>query len=183
MVEKRTWSLLLRIARSGNHPMVLCLLFLIVFFASRSIPAESQPKRIENAKPGDCKMCHGTRAMQPQSHVETTDMIASGCSECHKGPDRGLRTKIPLGHIHLLSGVRCSDCHDKEKGFEAVMTDQCLGCHGSFGEVAQKTAGMDPDPHNSPHYGKEQDCDLCHHQHQSSENFCSQCHEWKLRVP
>ncbi|MBW2098891.1 MAG: cytochrome c3 family protein [Deltaproteobacteria bacterium] len=35
---------------------------------------------------------------------------------------------------------------------------------------------MDPNPHNSPHYGADLDCNFCHHQHSKSENFCAQCH-------
>ena len=183
MKKKRIFPLLPWTARSGAFAVGLCFLLVGALPASRSFPEESPPKRIENAKPGDCRACHGTRAVQPPGHVETTEMSASDCRECHKGPDKGLRTKIPLGHTHSLNGTGCRDCHASDQPFEAVMTNECLGCHGSFDEVAQNTAGMDPDPHNSPHYGKEQDCDLCHHQHMSSENFCSQCHEWKLTVP
>lgn len=170
--------------RPGVVFQVMCLVLLGVFSARPSLVAESQPEMLEDAEPGDCKACHQALEMLPPSHVETADMGISECRECHQEPDLGLRTKLPLDHTHLLGGVGCRDCHRPEgEDFEVVMTGQCLECHGSFDEVASMTAHMDPDPHNSPHYGKEMDCDLCHHQHKSSENFCSQCHGWELKVP
>lgn len=141
------------------------------------------PKWLETAKPGDCKVCHGTQKVLPEKHKDTAKMTASECGECHKPGAGSLRTKLPLAHLHLLNDMTCRDCHDAKGAPQAITAEQCLACHGSYDEVALKTAGSDPDPHNSPHYGKEQDCDLCHHQHEASENFCSQCHEWKLSVP
>ena len=88
-----------------------------------------------------------------------------------------------LEHIHRLSGIGCVDCHQNNSSPEPVSTEKCLSCHGSFHQVAARTADSDPNPHNSLHYGIEVDCDLCHHQHCNSENFCSQCHEWQLVVP
>jgi hypothetical protein len=32
-------------------------------------------------------------------------------------------------------------------------------------------------PHENRHYGTEADCNLCHHQHKKSENFCLPCHQ------
>jgi hypothetical protein len=78
--------------------------------------------------------------------------------------------------------LTCNDCHLKTKP-EPLTTEQCLSCHGSLEKVAEATKDLDPDPHNSPHYGPELDCDLCHHEHSVSENFCAQCHEWELTVP
>ena len=78
--------------------------------------------------------------------------------------------------------LTCDDCH-MTTTLTGITTDQCLSCHGSFEEVAAVTKNMDPDPHDSPHYGKELDCDLCHHEHSVSENFCAQCHEWELILP
>jgi len=78
--------------------------------------------------------------------------------------------------------LNCNDCHLTQTP-KRLTTKQCLSCHGSFEEVAEATKHLDPDPHNSPHYGSELDCDLCHHEHSVSENFCAQCHEWELIVP
>lgn len=78
--------------------------------------------------------------------------------------------------------LNCDDCHSTTKP-KRLTTEQCLSCHGSLEEIAEATKHLDPDPHNSPHYGNRLDCDLCHHEHYESENFCSQCHEWKLVIP
>jgi hypothetical protein len=51
-------------------------------------------------------------------------------------------------------------------------------------KVSEKTSKMKPtNPHNSPHYGKKADCNLCHHQHEASENYCSTCHKFEFKVP
>lgn len=142
-----------------------------------------QPKRLETAAPGDCQVCHGNGKVLPTDHVNTKGVDGTKCDECHKAGTKTLRTKIPLSHIHQLSGVVCADCHEKPSSAEPLTTEQCLSCHSSFEEVANATIKLDPNPHNSPHYGTELDCDLCHHQHSKSENFCAQCHEWELRVP
>jgi hypothetical protein len=78
--------------------------------------------------------------------------------------------------------LTCDDCH-LNKPPKQLTTEQCFSCHGSFEEVAETTKDSDPDPHNSPHYGSTLDCDLCHHEHSVSENFCTQCHDWELKVP
>jgi len=78
--------------------------------------------------------------------------------------------------------ISCADCHLTGNP-KPLGTEDCLACHGSFEEIAGGTAKLDPNPHNSPHYGPELDCDLCHHEHSRSENFCAQCHEWELIVP
>ncbi|MFP4037150.1 MAG: cytochrome c3 family protein, partial [Desulfobacteraceae bacterium] len=33
------------------------------------------------------------------------------------------------------------------------------------------------------HYGPELDCDLCHHIHDESENFCNECHSYEFVIP
>lgn len=155
----------------------------VLFFCFTNADSAPRPKRLETAKAGDCKACHETQKVLPKEHKDTIPMTGADCGECHKSGPSSLRTKLPLAHLHQLNGTACRDCHDSKEAPQALTTQQCLACHGSYDEVAAGTAGSDPDPHNSPHYGKEQDCDLCHHQHQASENFCSQCHEWKLTVP
>jgi len=168
---------------TGRTSILLWLCGAAIFFLCFTNAALAQPKRLETAEPGDCKACHGTQKVLPEKHKDTAKMTASECGKCHKPGTGSLRTKLLLAHLHLLNDIGCRDCHDSKGAHQAITTAQCLSCHGSYDEVAAKTAGSDPDPHNSPHYGKEQDCDLCHHQHEASENFCSQCHEWKLTVP
>ncbi|MFZ7110919.1 MAG: cytochrome c3 family protein [Desulfatiglandales bacterium] len=66
---------------------------------------------------------------------------------------------------------------------EVVLTKKCLECHGPLRNVAEMTAAIEPNPHDSPHYGSELDCDLCHHQHKKSENFCNECHSFEFVTP
>ncbi len=99
------------------------------------------------------------------------------------GPVKGSETGKPFLSKHKkYAELTCNDCHLTLTP-ERLTTEQCLSCHGSLEEVAEATKDLDPDPHNSPHYGSELDCDLCHHEHSVSENFCAQCHEWELIVP
>lgn len=90
--------------------------------------------------------------------------------------------KPPSSKHGKYAELGCIDCHLTATP-KPLKTKLCLSCHGSLEEVAETTKNLDPDPHNSPHYGSELDCDLCHHEHSVSENFCAQCHEWKLVVP
>ncbi|MBU2646291.1 cytochrome c3 family protein [bacterium] len=154
------------------------------------------PVQTKKERHQECSGCHDTRNNCTQCHkakeaegtnpiLDKARIMGMDCSECHNSNKKGRKPKdkLPLVHHHLKNGIACLDCHDSEGDPQALTTEKCLSCHGSFDDVAAKTAGMDPDPHNSPHYGKEQDCELCHRQHKESENFCSECHEWKLNVP
>jgi len=143
----------------------------------------SQAKRLETAAPGDCAACHADQKVLPAEHVQTRDMAGDKCLECHKPGETSLRAKMPLSHGHQLNGVGCADCHADPTAAKPVGTEKCLSCHGSAAQMAKATAKLDPNPHDSPHYGPDLDCELCHHQHARSENFCAQCHDWKLIVP
>jgi hypothetical protein len=86
-------------------------------------------------------------------------------------------TEAGLGKQHAASGVKCAACHGNTKKPQAVPMEKCLACHGDTKALAEKTANVKPlNPHESRHYGTEADCNLCHHQHKTSENFCLDCH-------
>jgi hypothetical protein len=149
-----------------------------------AVLAQDAPKLVPEAAPSDCAACHGDKSPFSRPHPPTTGMTMATCQGCHaKNGPMTLRTKIPASHVHQLSGVRCAVCHADPKDAEAPKADKCLSCH--VGEaVAAATAQVKPtNPHNSPHYGKESDCNLCHHQHEKSENYCTQCHKFEFRVP
>lgn len=56
--------------------------------------------------------------------------------------------------------------------------EQCLTCHGSYEENANKTAKLGKwNPHNSIHGGYV-DCTNCHQQNKLVTNYCSYCHEY-----
>lgn len=142
----------------------------------------------------DCSGCHDTLKNCTQCHKEIgnkafiriTDaahLTEQTCPACFDKSMPNTGEGLTLVHHHLINGITCLDCHESREDPHEPPTEKCLSCHGTPDEVAAKTAKMDPDPHNSPHYGTEQECSLCHHQHEPSENFCSSCHEWKLDVP
>jgi len=163
--------------------MSLALLGLMAGTPAAAEQAQSGAKRLETAAPGDCADCHADQKVLPAEHVQTKDLAGDKCAECHRPGETSLRTKMPLSHHHQLNGVGCADCHDEPAAAKPVGTEKCLSCHGSAAQVAEATAKLEYNPHDSPHYGPDLDCELCHHQHARSENFCAQCHDWKLIVP
>jgi hypothetical protein len=82
-----------------------------------------------------------------------------------------------LGKLHASKGITCAQCHGKVKKPEVVSMEKCVSCHETK-KLAEKTANAKPrNPHENRHYGTEADCNLCHHQHKISENFCLPCHQ------
>ena len=142
------------------------------------------PKQVPGAKAGDCGACHGKDKVLPDSHPDTKAMDWKACKACHQGDKMALAGKMPGSHVHQLTGVNCVGCHGKTEKPEALEMDKCVACHGSTAKLAEKTAKVKPEnPHTSPHYGTELDCNLCHRQHAKSENYCNQCHSFNFRVP
>lgn len=181
---------------SGKHIKdVKIILFLFVTFLAASTEAISsnkkilaEPVRLENAEPGDCAACHSTKKVLPNDHVITTKMKIAQCKLCHRknadteeGLASSIRGKMPLSHTHYLAGIKCTDCHGKNRTAEAITIEKCFSCHKSYETLITKTAKTKPNPHKG-HYG-ETNCDLCHHQHYKSENFCAQCHFFQYVVP
>jgi len=95
-----------------------------------------------------------------------------------------LKKKYPMKSHHQQLSFNCVNCHkgqgiDAEK-FEAIGDEGCLSCHGSMQKIAARTGYKDlfhTNPHNSYHDGPTLSCDECHHEHQPSENRCTECHE------
>ena len=142
------------------------------------------PKLLPDAKAGDCAACHGKDKVLPDSHPDTKAMNWKGCQACHKEGRMALDGKMPGSHVHQLGGVNCAACHGKTGKPEALAMEKCVSCHGSTAKLAEKTAKVKPEnPHTSPHYGTDLDCNLCHHQHARSENYCNQCHSFNFKVP
>lgn len=161
--------------------VLFVLLLLVAGLASGSLAA---PKRIPTAKAGDCAACHGSERVLPEGHGDTKAINYQGCLPCHEKTGKGsLRTKVPGSHVHNLAAVTCEKCHGKGKKPEAIEMKQCVACHNP-GKLVEKTAKVKPEnPHTSPHYGDSLDCNLCHHQHGKSENYCNQCHTLNFVVP
>lgn len=82
----------------------------------------------------------------------------------------------------------CSVCHTAENAvagnaFVVPSDKTCQGCHGTYKDLAAKTANLgEPNPHASHHYGEGIACTACHKEHQKSEVYCSQCHPFKYSI-
>lgn len=142
-------------------------------------------KLLPDAMATDCVACHAGNDPLPADHPDIKGMAFGDCAGCHApGSSRTLSGRMPLFHAHLLSGLKCASCHADPKAPVATEADVCMGCHNPD-KLAAKTAATKPrNPHNSPHYGKTADCNLCHHQHEKSENYCTQCHSnFNFNVP
>jgi hypothetical protein len=136
------------------------------------------------AKAGDCTTCHGNEKVLPDGHPDTKSMNLAACKTCHTKDKSVLPGKIRGSHIHQLAGINCISCHGKEAKPEALTMEECVACHGSTDKLAGKTQNVKPaNPHTSPHYGTNLDCNLCHHQHSKSENYCAGCHNFNFQTP
>ncbi|MCL1041436.1 cytochrome c3 family protein [Shewanella marisflavi] len=82
--------------------------------------------------------------------------------------------------------VECSACHGEAKRKSIPKMSACESCHGTAAEMAELTkrpegAGhsVEPNPHDSLHYGSDLPCTYCHQEHKESKVYCNQCHEFK----
>jgi hypothetical protein len=83
---------------------------------------------------------------------------------------------VLLDVFHANNDVTCADCHGDDEQRKVVPMIKCKECHDTT-ELAEKTAhGKPTNPHKNRHYSTEADCNLCHHQHKKSNNFCLPCH-------
>lgn len=88
-----------------------------------------------------------------------------------------------LAHVHQTKGLTCAACHTDASNPEPVEADTCMRCHDPE-KISAATEKTPPaNPHNSPHYGKQADCNLCHHQHEKSQDYCAKCHKYNFTVP
>lgn len=177
--------------RKSRHKGSTCILSILCCFVVAGFfwlfaaagTAWTEIKMDKTAAPGNCGACHTEGRVLPEGHPATSEMTMDGCQECHDQDGPGLKGKLPASHVHHLAGMTCGDCHEDIDDPEIVPPDKCLDCHGPAEELAKMTETLSPNPHNSPHYGPELDCDLCHHIHEESENFCNECHSFEFVIP
>ena len=86
-----------------------------------------------------------------------------------------------LADKHKITGVACGGCHKENPPKNKVPTVICNECHGDQAKLANRTQKVIPNPHES-HLG-EVECELCHHAHKPSEDYCGSCHEFSYKVP
>lgn len=79
---------------------------------------------------------------------------------------------------HVSKGIPCTACHGPDQKIEYPDRTQCEQCH-SVAALKEKTKQLEPNPHNAPH---NDECTLCHLQHEEPVNYCNQCHEFKYNV-
>jgi cytochrome c nitrite reductase small subunit len=132
--------------------------------------------------------------------LHQSDTNPSFCGTCHimqKNVNSYL-TGTNLDHVHDLANVECKECHEYpipaeiasgikfvtgnyEVGADGQLAkrkygnEMCLQCHISYDFVAERTAGLDKNPHKS-HLG-ELPCSTCHISHGEQIDYCSQCHD------
>ena len=82
---------------------------------------------------------------------------------------------------HTAAGLNCASCHAESPPSKAPDNSACMKCHGSYADVAAKTAQDQPNPHAS-HLGQIP-CTSCHHVHQASQIYCAQCHNFDMKTP
>ena len=86
-----------------------------------------------------------------------------------------------LADKHKIAGIACGGCHKENPPKDQVPTVICNECHGDQAKLANRTQKVIPNPHES-HLGDVK-CELCHHAHKPSENYCGNCHEFGYKVP
>lgn len=157
----------------------ICFIFGIMAVLVLSQAAWAAPQLTKSkAKGGDCAACHDKAKMLPDKHVDTKTMNLEACKTCHSKKGIILAGKLPGSHYHRLAEVSCVECHGEAETPQALTMEQCVACHGSTLKLADKTKEVHPtNPHTSPHYGTELDCNICHHQHTKSEVLCVECHK------
>jgi fumarate reductase flavoprotein subunit len=82
---------------------------------------------------------------------------------------------------HVGAGLACNSCHSESPPSKQPDSAVCMTCHGSYPQIAAKTATDEPNPHAS-HLG-DIPCTNCHHIHQASVIYCSQCHSFDMTPP
>ena len=166
-----------------RHMAIGIFLFFLISCSVSEIHETAVPEVSVSPKPGDCIFCHEDKKVLPDDHVDTKGMEGSECGSCHEQGETSLWTKIPLSHIHQQKGVSCKECHEDPASPEPADETVCKKCHGDTKALIAAASELKLNPHFSPHDGKISDCNKCHHQHKSSENFCARCHGLKYKVP
>lgn len=145
------------------------------------LPLAAAPKRQPGVAATQCATCHGKEKVLPAGHAEIRKAKAGSCGDCHTG-ETALRAKLPLSHRHALAGVTCADCHGKGRPEAKAKPEACVRCHEMDALIARTAQAKDHNPHADQH-GYAANCNLCHHQHKPSKNYCLTCHSYNWPVP
>ena len=152
------------------------LIFLLISYGCTNI------LKIEEQTVNGCISCHSKERVLPESHAPIDGLLLEQCLGCHNEDETKLTNKIPLSHTHRLNGISCADCHGERTPPQKIGSKACGVCHDIVNLVEQTKTVAEANPHDS-HYGSELTCNLCHHIHSKSENFCRECHDFQFIVP
>ena len=89
--------------------------------------------------------------------------------------------KLFLVDRHRNKGISCNGCHEENPPGKEPSIQTCLACHGDYSSLAKSTEKLKVNPHGS-HDG-DLPCNLCHHSHKKSEDYCIKCHVFDYEVP
>lgn len=144
-------------------------------------------QQVEWSMDTDCSVCHTFEAdsmaddKYPQAHAHE----GQSCIECHT-------EEAVLTTAH--EGITMGDKPAKKATVQTVNDETCISCHGTFDEMATKTAGstaltdsngVSVNPHElqpgEKHEANRPTCTSCHSTHsqdlsKDSMKFCAQCH-------
>lgn len=91
--------------------------------------------------------------------------------------------KAPMGaDRHTARGITCVNCHgDNMADPKYPDRNTCFQCHVES-SLIEKTKDVKPtNPHSAPHNNE---CTLCHMQHEKPVNYCETCHKfYNFKVP
>ncbi|HZJ84898.1 MAG TPA: cytochrome c3 family protein [Syntrophomonadaceae bacterium] len=128
--------------------------------------------------PAFCNTCHIMKPYYESWHDNNLNFVASkhanedvDCHDCHKP---NLITQMNEGYLFITRQYQ--DPLEKRE----FAKDMCFECHieggtaTSWEEIKSATEYEESNPHDS-HHG-EQECYICHNQHQKQQIFCADCH-------
>lgn len=157
---------------------------------------------------------NATNTNENATQASFTWAYDSDCSMCHQTEATSMDDSSCLAGTHKAQGNTCATCHTDESGLtkahENATPDEakkratklrsttideaaCLSCHGSYEELAAKTAnlslltdteGTTVNPHAMPENEDHAstDCASCHVMHtnepatESAPEYCESCH-------
>ncbi len=83
-----------------------------------------------------------------------------------------------LAQEKTLGEIHGSSWPQSQNGY--VTKYQCMSCHGTYAQMAEKTANLEPNPHRS-HLGQV-NCEECHVPTAAKPQvMCMQCHQFDIR--
>lgn len=153
--------------------------------AAGDAPAAAEGAAFEWSPDSDCATCHDAEgASVGDAACAASAHAAQDCASCHADA-----AGVEAAHADVAVGDRTP------KRLKATSIDEatCLGCHGSYEELAERTAGSSAltdksgtvvNPHDLPEAGDHEGitCNDCHAMHEAEPaadtagEYCRSCH-------